>query len=99
MDFCGLIPFNEKGLVPIPGVKLDQIIVGHAAGHSGVGDFVAVQMKDRQHRAITRRIQELVRMPASCQGSRLRFTVADYATDKQLGVVEGRAIGMRNRIA
>ena len=91
--------FDKNGLVPIPGVKLYQIIVGHPARYSGVGDFVAVQMKDRQHRAITRRIQKLVRMPASGQGSRLRFTVSDYATDQQLGVVEGRAVGMRNRIA
>ena len=99
MDSFGLVAFNEKGLVPIPGVKLYQIIVRHAARYSRVGDFVAIEMKDRQYGSITGRIQELVRMPASGERSRLGFAIADYAADQQIWIVEGRTIRMRNRIA
>ena len=71
MDFFGLVAFDEKGLVAVPGIKSDQILVGHTARHGWVCDFVAIQVKDGQHSAIPRRIQELVRMPASGEGSRL----------------------------
>ena len=38
-------------------------------------------------------------MPAGRQGAGLRFPVADHTGDDQVGVVEGRAIGMDQGIA
>ena len=69
------------------------------ASTRGVGDLVAVEMQDRQHRAVGRRVEELVRVPARRQRAGLRLAVADDAGDDQIGIVERRAVGVRQRIA
>ena len=56
-------------------------------------------MQDRQHRAVARRVQELVGVPAGGQRPGFRLAVADDAGDDQIRIVEGRAIGMQQRIA
>ena len=99
MDFFRLVAFHEKRIIAVPGVEPGQIIVGHTPSHGGVSDLVAIEVKDGQHSPITPRIQELVRMPACGEGSRLGFAVTDYAADEQVGIVARRAVGMRNRIA
>ena len=38
-------------------------------------------------------------MPARCQRSSLRFAVADDAGNDQIGVVEGRSVGVREGVA
>ena len=56
-------------------------------------------MQDRQHGAVTDRIQELVRVPRRRERSRFRFTVAHRHRDQQIRVVEGRAERVRNAVA
>ena len=70
-----------------------------AGENAGIGDLVAVEVEDRQNHPVSRRVQELVGMPARGQRSSLRFAVADDTGDDQIGVVEGRPIRMRNRVA
>ena len=62
-------------------------------------DLVAVQVQDRQHRAVARRIQELVAVPARRERPGLGFTVADDASDDEVRVVERRTEGMAQSIA
>ena len=69
------------------------------ASKSGIVDLVAVQVKDRQHRAVANRVQELADVPGSRQRPGLRFAVAYYCGDDQLGIVECRAAGMGKHIA
>ena len=64
-----------------------------------VGDLVAVQMQDRQHRAVGRRVQEFVAVPRGRERPGFGLAVADHAGRDQVGIVEDRAIGMRQRIA
>ena len=45
-------------------------------------------MQNRQHRAVARRIEELVRMPTRRERARLGLTVADDAADHEVGIVE-----------
>src|SRR5439155_26568667 len=45
------------------------------------------------------RVQELVRVPARRERPRLGLAVADDARDEQVGVVEGRAERVRERVA
>ena len=66
-----------------------------AAEHGRIGDLVAVEMQDRQHRAVMRRIEELVGMPGSGERTGFGLAVADHAGDDQIRIVECRAIGMR----
>ena len=70
-----------------------------AGENAGIGNLVAVQVEDRQNHPVGRRVQELVGMPARCQRSSLRFAVADDTGNDQIGVVEGRSVGMRKGVA
>ena len=45
-----------------------------------------------------RRIQKLVRVPTGSQRTGFRFAVAHHAADQQIGVVEGRAVSVHQRI-
>ena len=76
-----------------------QLIVGHAAEDGGIGDLVAVQVKDRQHRAVRRRIEEGGAVPPSGERPGLRLAVPHHAGGDQIGLVEHRAKGVAERIA
>ncbi len=65
----------------------------------GIGDLVAVQVQHRQHHAVLGRMHELVGVPAGRQRSGLGFAVTDDGDHEQVGVVEGRPVGVRQRVA
>ncbi len=88
-----------KGSYPYPRIKLFQLGVRNAREHGGIGDLVAIQVKDRKDRAIGCGVEKFVRMPACCQRAGLGLAVADYAGDDQVGIVEGCAERMHQRIA
>ena len=75
-----------------------QLALRDARQDRGVGDLPAVQMQNGQHGAVGDRVEELVRMPARRKRASLRLAVADHAEDLQVGVVEGGAVGMRERV-
>jgi hypothetical protein len=56
-------------------------------------------MQDGQNRAVARRVQELVRMPAGRERPGLRLAVAYHAADQQIGIVARGPVGMSDRIA
>jgi hypothetical protein len=56
-------------------------------------------MQDRKHRAIGRRVDELVAMPGGGQRPGLGLPISDHAGDDQVGIIEDRAISMQQRIA
>ena len=64
----------------------------------GVGDLVAVQVENRQHRAVADRIEELVRVPGGGERSGLGFAVTNHARDNHLGIVEGHSVGVRKAV-
>jgi hypothetical protein len=95
----GIIALDDIGLVTIALEQRLKLIAGDACEHRGTGDLVAVEVQDGQHGAVVDRVEELVRMPARRQRTGLRLAVADHAGDDQIRIVEGRAEGMRQRIA
>ena len=90
---------DDVGIVAVAFEELEQLALGNARQHGRVRDLVAVQMQDRQHRAVVHRVEELVRMPARRQRSGLRLTVADDAADEEARIVERSAVGVRQRVA
>ena len=95
----GLVTLDEVGRPAVAAQQLLQFLARDARQQRRVGDLVAVEMQDRQHRAVGHRIEKLVRMP--CRGERtgLRFAVADDAGDDEIGIVEHRAERVAERIA
>src|SRR5262249_39830645 len=76
-----------------------QLFMNDPGENAGIGDLVAVKVKDRQNRPGRRWVEEFVGMPARRQRSSFRFAVADDAGNDQIGVVERRSVGVRDGIA
>ena len=86
----------------VPAVALEelrQLLVAHRLVDRRVGDLVAVEVQDRQHRAARRRVEELVRVPGAGRRAGLGLAVADDARDDQVRVVERRAERGGERVA
>ena len=94
-----LVALDEVGRPAVAAEQLLQFLVVDAGEDGRVGDLVAVEMQDRQHRAVGGRIEKLVGMPGRGQRPGLRFAVADHAGDDQIGIVEHRPERMAERIA
>ena len=94
-----IVAFDEMRIVAVAAQQLRQLLAADAGEHRRIGDLETVEMKDRQNRAIARRIEELVGVPAGGQRAGFRLAVADDAGDDQVGIVEGGAVGMDQRIA
>ena len=95
----GSSPSTKSGVQPHPLEELFEFFVLDAGQHRGVADLEAVEMQDRQDRAIRDGIEEFVGLPGRRQRTGLRLAVADDAGDDQFRIVEGRAEGMAQRIA
>ena len=94
-----VVPLDEVGRVAVAAEELVQLLVADPRQDGGVGDLVAVEVQDRQHRAVGHRVEELVGVPARRQRPGLRLAVADDAGDDQVGVVEGGPVGVRQGVA
>ena len=71
----------------------------NAREDGGVRDLVAVEVKDGQDGAVADGVEEFVGVPGGGERAGLGFAVADAAGDDEVGVVEGRAEGVRERVA
>ena len=94
-----VIAFHEQRGPAAAAEELFQLLVVDARQHRWIADLEAVEVQDRQYRTVGDRIEQLVGLPGSRQRPGLRLAVADDAGDDQVGVVEGRAEGMAERIA
>ncbi len=56
-------------------------------------------MQDGQHRAIVRRVEELVAVPGGGERAGFGFAVTDHAGDDEVGMVEGDTEGVRQAVA
>ncbi len=70
-----------------------------AGEDGGVGDLVAVQVQDGQHRAVGLRVYELVELPAGGERAGLGLAVAHYAGGDEPGVIGDGAEGVREAVA
>ena len=70
-----------------------------AGKERGIGDLEAVEVQDRQHRAVRDGVNELVAVPRGGERAGLGLAVADDAGGDQAGVIHHGAEGVRERIA
>ena len=95
----GLMPLDEIRRPTVAAEQLLQFLAGDAGKNGGIGNLVAIEMQDRQHRAIGGGIEKLVGMPCRGQRSGFRLAIADYASDDKIGIIEHRPERMAERIA
>src|SRR5262245_66281460 len=69
-----------------------------AGENAGIGNLVAVQVEYRQNRSVGCRVEKLVGMPTRGHGAGLCFAVADDTGNDQIGVIEGRSVGVREGV-
>ena len=86
-------------LVAVAAQQGVELGLGDPGQHGRVGDLVAVEVQDRQDRAVVDRVEELVGVPGRGQRPGLRLAVADHAGDQQIRVVEGGAVGVGEGVA
>ena len=98
VNFVRVVPFHEIRLVTHAFEELLQFVFGNASQEAGIGDFVAVQVQNRQHAAIAGWVEKFVSVPTGGQRAGFGFAIADDAGDDQIGIVERRAVGMAERI-
>ena len=94
-----IMALDEIRVMAIAAEQVGQLLPTDAGEDGRVRDLEAVEMQDRQHRPIACRVEELVRVPARRQRPGLGLAVANDAGDDQVGIVEGRAVGMGQGIA
>ena len=83
-----LVPLDDQRMPAESLEQLGQLVIAHRVVDRGVGDLVAVDVEDRQHRTARHRIEELVRVPGASGRPGLRLAVADDAGDDQVRVVQ-----------
>ena len=85
---AGPRPSTKCGSQPQPRRNCVQLVVPDAGQDGRVADLVAVEVQDRQHRAVADRVEELGGLPGGGQRPGLGLAVADDAGDDQAGIVE-----------
>ena len=63
MHQARVVALDEAWRIAIAAQQVVEFRAGDARQDGRVGDLVAIQVQDRQHRAIARRVEEFVRMP------------------------------------
>src|SRR5699024_936466 len=86
-------------VVPVAAHQVQQLALGDAAEHGGVGDLVPVQVQDRQHHTVGGGVDELGGVPAGGQRPGPRLPVAHHGEHQQVRVVEGGAVGVGEGVA
>ena len=71
------------GMISHTAEELVTFSVGNARKNGWIGNLITVQVKNRQHNAIGKRIHELVRLPAGCKRPGLRLAVAHYGNGQK----------------
>ncbi|MEJ1972478.1 MAG: hypothetical protein WDM96_08505 [Lacunisphaera sp.] len=99
VHLCGLVALDEVRLVAAAFEELLEFVVRDAREEARVGDLVAVEVQDRQHGAVAHGVEEFVAVPAGRERAGLGLAVAHDGRDDQIGIVERRAVRMRQHIA
>ena len=81
-----LFAFDEEGRPAAAAEELFQFLVLNAGENCRIADLEAVQVQDRQNRAVRDRIEQFVGLPGSRQGARFGLAIANDAGHDQPGL-------------
>jgi nitrogen-specific signal transduction histidine kinase len=83
-----IVALDKMRIPSIAAKQPLQLLVRNPSQQRGIGDLVAIEVKDRQDGAVANRIQKFVAVPRGRQGTGLGLAVTDDAVDDQVGIVE-----------
>ncbi|MPM37374.1 hypothetical protein SDC9_83985 [bioreactor metagenome] len=89
-----LIALHEAGLPATASEEQFGFLPGDAVKDGGIGDFVAVQVKNGQNGAVRDGIKEFIGVPGGGQRAGFGLAVAHHAGGDQVGIVHHRAKGV-----
>src|SRR4029077_20847040 len=92
MHRLGLVSRDKIWTVAVTSEQLGQLFMGNTRENRRTGYFISVEMQDRNHRSVSRRVQKLVGMPARGERAGFRLAVADHAASDEVRVVQHRSI-------
>jgi hypothetical protein len=98
MHALRIAAFDEVRRVPVSNEQRFQLFMADAGEDGGVIDLVAVEMQDRQHRAVNYWIKELVAVPAGRERAGLGLTVTHHHKRDQVWMVIHRPVGVRDAV-
>ena len=99
VHFGGVVALDEARLPPAAAEEHLELLVADAGKERGVGDLEAVEVQDRQHRAVRDGVDELVAVPRGGERAGLGLAVADDAGGDEVRVIHHGAEGVRERVA
>src|SRR5580700_3540604 len=94
-----IVSFHKERRPAAAAYELLQLLMLDTRKHGGIADLVAVQMQDRQHRAVADRVEQLSGLPSGRQRTGFRLTIPHDAGHNQIRIVERGAEGMTERVA
>src|ERR1700735_225208 len=95
----GVVPFDKIGTVAMALEERGQFFVTGACHHGGTGDFITVEMQNRQYGPVSYGIQKLDTLPTSFERAGFGLAIADNASHDQVRIVEGCSEGVDQRVA
>jgi hypothetical protein len=98
-DRRGVVAGDHDRIPALRGEQTDDVGVVGPAEDRGPGDLVAVEVQDRQDRAVAARVEECGNLPRSGQRPGLGLPVTDDARHRQLRMVERGTRGVREGVA
>ena len=98
MHYSRLITLHKARLPAAAAEEALHLLMGHAGEDGGICDLKAVQVQDRQHRAVGNGIDELVAVPGGGQRAGLRLAVAHHAGGDQVRIVRHSTEGVSQGI-
>jgi len=88
MHLWRIVTLDKMNFVTVTFQDVAQVFVIVAPEYGGPGNFIAVEMEDRQDRSVTRRVEKLNALPSAFERPGFRLAVADHAGDDQFGIVK-----------
>src|SRR5947209_11292823 len=99
MHQLGVAAFDKVRRPAVAAKESLKLFVSDARKDGGIGDLVAIEVKDGKNGAIADRIEKLVRVPAGGERPCLCLPVADNDGDDQVGIIERSAETVREAVS
>ena len=107
LERCGEVPVHlarvgagdHSAFVSLAGEQLRDLLIARPAEYGRAGDLVLIEVQDRQHRPVARRVEEAHPLPGALKRRGLRLAVADHTGYEEVGIVKGGAEGVNEGIA